>query len=57
MDGPKKTSSCAQWYSGSACSARSPCSICASTMQLTYCHSTASCVSIAPLGSGSVPLV
>ncbi len=55
--GPRKTSSCAQWYSGSECSIRSSAVISPSTMQLTYCQITASCDSIAPLGSDSVPLV
>ncbi|EWS63280.1 hypothetical protein Y695_03487 [Hydrogenophaga sp. T4] len=57
MAGPKNTSSCAQWYSGRACRVRSVSAISALMTQLTYCQSTASCVSMAPLGVDSVPLV
>ena len=57
MQGPKKVSSCAQWNSGIACSMVSAAEYSAAVITLTYCAITDSCVSIAPFGSDSVPLV
>ena len=56
-NGPTNTSSCAQWNIGIACTITSLGLKSQAAMQLAYCAITASCVSIAPFGSDSVPLV